>query len=112
MPRGADRGAAALREDAPDVAARRVVASAGSATEAPDGVDWAACGRRRPIPGGDQDMPMERWCGLLLVSLLLGPAAAGAEILLPPGSSAEVYVRGGGFAPDTGRASRGIPATS
>jgi hypothetical protein len=57
-------------------------------------------------------MPMGRWCGLLLVSLLLGPTAAGAEILLPPGFSAEVYVTGRGFDPDTGRASRGIPATS
>lgn len=57
-------------------------------------------------------MPMGRWCGLLLVSLLLAPAAAGAEILLPPGFSAEVYVTGRGFDPDTGRASRGIPATS
>src|SRR3990167_2221377 len=79
------------------------------------GPRWGRLGRVRAVtayPGGDQDMPMGRWCGLLLVSLLLGPAAAGAEILLPPGFSAEVYVTGRGFDPDTGRASLGIPATS
>ena len=57
-------------------------------------------------------MPMGRWCGLVLPLLLLAPAAAPAELLLPPGFSAEVYVTGRGFDPDTGRASRGIPATS
>ena len=55
-------------------------------------------------------MVMGRWWALL--PLLLAPAAAPAEILLPPGFSAEVYVTGRGFDPDTGRASRGIPATS
>ena len=57
-------------------------------------------------------MPMGRWCGLVLPLLLLAPAAAPAELLLPPGFSAEVYVTGQGFDPDAGRAGRGIPATS
>ncbi|MBI1957767.1 MAG: hypothetical protein HYS36_00880 [Candidatus Rokubacteria bacterium] len=50
--------------------------------------------------------------GLLLMALLWAPAAAPAEMLLPPGFSAEVYVTGQGFDPDAGRAGRGIPATS
>lgn len=57
-------------------------------------------------------MPRGWGGGLLLMALLLAPAPAPAELLLPPGFSAQVYVTGQGFDPDAGRAGRGIPATS
>src|SRR3990170_6712412 len=57
-------------------------------------------------------MPRGRAGGLLLMALLLAPAPAAAELLLPPGFSAQVHVTGQGFDPDAGRAGRGIPATS
>jgi len=47
---------------------------------------------------------------LLLPLLLLLPAAAGAELALPPGFTAQVYVTGEGF--DEGRSATGIPSTS
>jgi hypothetical protein len=47
---------------------------------------------------------------LVLLALLLAPAAAGAEIQLPPGFTAEVYVTGEGF--DGNRVASGIPSTS
>src|SRR5258707_6533586 len=46
------------------------------------------------------------------LALLLAPAAAHADILLPPGFSARVYVTGEGFGGDAGARSRGIPSTS
>ena len=42
---------------------------------------------------------------------LLAPAAAHAEMRLPPGFTVEVYVTGRGEAPD-GRAAVGIPSTT
>jgi DNA-binding beta-propeller fold protein YncE len=47
---------------------------------------------------------------LVLAALLLAPAAAGAEIRLPPGFTAQVYVTGDG--PDGDRAAAGIPSAS
>ena len=46
---------------------------------------------------------------LLLLALVLAPPAA-AEITLPPGFTAKVYVTGEGF--DEGRRASGIPSTS
>ena len=47
---------------------------------------------------------------LSLVVLLLAPAVAGAELRLPPGFTATVYVTGEGF--DGSRLAPGIPSTS
>jgi hypothetical protein len=47
----------------------------------------------------------------LLVALALVPASAGAELALPPGFTAEVYVTGDGFEQGS-RGGRGIPSTS
>jgi hypothetical protein len=47
----------------------------------------------------------------LVVALLLLPAVAGAEIRLPPGFTAEIYVTGTSDTPDGGSAT-GIPSTS
>jgi hypothetical protein len=48
---------------------------------------------------------------LLLVALLVAPAVAGGEILLPPGFTVQAYVTGEGF--DTSeRAARGLPSSS
>src|SRR5690348_7200898 len=46
------------------------------------------------------------------LALVLAPAAALADILLPPGFTARVYVTGEGFGGDAGARSRGIPSTS
>jgi len=46
------------------------------------------------------------------LALVLAPAAAHADILLPPGFTARVYVTGEGFGGDAGARSRGIPSTS
>ena len=46
----------------------------------------------------------------LLIALLLLPATAAAEMALPPGFTAKVYVTGDGF--DEGRNTSGIPSTS
>lgn len=52
-----------------------------------------------------------RWCRwLLVVALLLAPVSATAELLLPPGFTAQVYMTGERF--DSGRGGRGIPAAS
>jgi hypothetical protein len=48
---------------------------------------------------------------LLALLALLAPATAHAEMRLPPGFSAEVYVTGAGEAPD-GRAAVGIPSAT
>jgi hypothetical protein len=49
---------------------------------------------------------------LALLVLLLTPAAALAEIVLPPGFTAEVYVTGDGFDTSDGRAAHGVPSSS
>ncbi len=49
--------------------------------------------------------------GLALLPVLLASAPARAEILLPPGFTARVYVTGNGFGAD-GPRGRGIPSTS
>jgi hypothetical protein len=50
--------------------------------------------------------------GLTILSVLLEPAAARADILLPPGFTARVYVTGEGFGGGDGSRGRGIPSTS
>jgi hypothetical protein len=47
---------------------------------------------------------------LALVALLLAPVTARAEIVLPPGFTAKVYVTGDGF--DSNRTAPGIPSTA
>jgi len=49
---------------------------------------------------------------LLAIALLLIPVGAAAEIRLPAGFTAQVYVTGEGFDTDATRGIRGIPATS
>jgi hypothetical protein len=49
---------------------------------------------------------------VLLLVLLVVPAVARAEIILPPGFTARVYVSGDGFDTAEGRAGRGVPAAS
>ena len=51
------------------------------------------------------------WAGLALAAALLAPAAALAEIILPVGFSARVYVTGDGFGGSTEVRGRGIPTT-
>jgi len=48
---------------------------------------------------------------ILALLLLLAPLPAAAEIVLPTGFSAQVYVTGEGFDSDSTRAARGIPST-
>jgi len=50
--------------------------------------------------------------GLLALVLLLAPLEAAAELKLPQGFTAQVYVTGEGFDTDATRGIRGIPATS
>jgi hypothetical protein len=49
---------------------------------------------------------------VLVLMLLLAPASAAAELMLPAGFSAQVYVTGEGFDSDAARGVRGIPSTS
>ena len=49
---------------------------------------------------------------LLVLALLLSPLPAAAELRLPAGFTAQVYVTGEGFDTDASRGVRGIPATS
>src|ERR1700730_12883826 len=49
--------------------------------------------------------------GLALLPVL-SPTAAAADILLPPGVPARVYVAGEGFGGDSAPRGRGIPSTS
>jgi len=53
---------------------------------------------------------MRRLALLLLLALLVTPARGAAEIVVPPGFTAHVYVTGEGF--DEGRRTAGIPSTS
>jgi hypothetical protein len=64
---------------------------------------------QRPV-GGQRVRRAPRATGFALatVALVVGPAPA--EVRLPPGFSVQVYVTGQGF--ESGRAARGIPATS
>jgi len=56
-------------------------------------------------------MTIHRLILMLLLILLVGPATARGEILLPPGFTVQVYVTGEGF--DTSeRAARGLPSAS
>jgi sugar lactone lactonase YvrE len=57
-------------------------------------------------------MTMRGWITVLLVGLLAGPDVVAAELLLPSGFTANVYVTGDGF--DTGSTSgvRGMPSVS
>ena len=50
--------------------------------------------------------------GLALLAVGLAATAAAADILLPPGFTARVYVTGEGFGSDDGPRGRGIPSTS
>lgn len=49
---------------------------------------------------------------LLVLALLVAPGVASAEIKLPPGFSAQVYVTGQGFEGTPSPAARGIPSSS
>jgi hypothetical protein len=49
---------------------------------------------------------------LLALALLLAPVPAAADMVLPAGFSAQVYVTGEGFDSDAARGVRGIPSTS
>ena len=49
---------------------------------------------------------------LLVLALLLAPLPAAAELVLPAGFSATVYVTGDGFDSDAARGIRGIPSTA
>lgn len=51
-----------------------------------------------------------RLLALVLVGLALAPSAAGAEMQLPPGFTAQVYATGDGF--DSNRVAPGIPSVS
>jgi sugar lactone lactonase YvrE len=53
---------------------------------------------------------MLRWP--VLVVMLLWPGASAAELVLPPGFSAKVYVTGEGFGTDAAQGVRGMPAVS
>src|SRR6266436_4714269 len=50
--------------------------------------------------------------GLVLLPVAVSPAAVRADILLPPGFTARVYVTGQGFGGDDGPRGHGIPSTS
>jgi hypothetical protein len=52
------------------------------------------------------------WCAALVGLILVSPGHATAELLLPPGFTAEVYVTGDGFAPDAWRGRRGVPSAT
>jgi len=55
---------------------------------------------------------MNGWCRASVLALLLAPVPAPAELLLPPGFTAEVHVTGEGFRPPDAHGTRGIPAAS
>ena len=52
------------------------------------------------------------WWPVFVVALLLAPGEAAAELLLPPGFTAQVYVTGAGFDSSAARGVHGIPAAS
>jgi len=49
---------------------------------------------------------------LLVLALLLAPWPATAELQLPTGFIAQIYVTGEGFDTDASRGVRGVPSTS
>jgi hypothetical protein len=55
---------------------------------------------------------MRAWCQILAAALLFAPGAALAELLLPPGFTATVYVSGDGFDAGSNPDVRGIPSVS
>ena len=55
---------------------------------------------------------MRGWLVVFLVAPFLGPVPATADLLLPPGFSAHVYVTGDEFDPGTRRGIAGIRSTS
>jgi DNA-binding beta-propeller fold protein YncE len=73
-----------------------------------DIVSWGDRGRR-PV-GGRRVRRAPHATGFALAAVALAVCPALAEVRLPPGFSAQVYVTGQGF--ESGRAARGIPATS
>ena len=73
-----------------------------------DIVSWEDRGRS-PV-GGRRVRRARHATGLALATVALAACPALAEIRLPPGFSAQVYVTGQGF--EGGRSARGIPATS
>jgi hypothetical protein len=50
--------------------------------------------------------------GVTVLAVLAAAGPAGAELVLPPGFSTEIYVGGAGFEVAEGRAGRGIPSVS
>ena len=50
------------------------------------------------------------WCSVFVVTFLLASGEAAADLLIPPGFTAEVYVTGEGFDSSAARGVRGIPA--
>ena len=71
-------------------------------------MSWGDRGRR-PV-GGRRVRRAPHATGFALAAVALAVCPALAEVRLPPGFSAQVYVTGQGF--ESGRAVRGIPATS
>jgi hypothetical protein len=55
---------------------------------------------------------MKRAAPALLLVLLLAPGPAAAELVLPPGFTAQVYVSGSGFESNSAQTLDGIPAAS
>lgn len=52
------------------------------------------------------------WSPVLFAVLLLVASPAAAEMRLPPGFTAQLYVTGNGFMPESGRDVRGIPSST
>jgi NHL repeat-containing protein len=69
-------------------------------------------GRRRRAGVITKRGPRSLGAGLGLVATLLAPAVALAEILVPPGFTAQIYVTGDGFETPSGSLGRGIPSTA
>jgi hypothetical protein len=57
-------------------------------------------------------LPIRLLWPVVVVALLLAPSVATADLLLPPGFTAQVYVTGEGFESGAARGVRGIPAAS
>lgn len=55
---------------------------------------------------------MRPWIAILGALVVWGPGLAGAELLLPPGFTASVYVTGDGFDVGSNRDVRGVPSMS
>jgi hypothetical protein len=55
---------------------------------------------------------MRAWVSLGLVLTVVWPCASAAELLLPPGFTASVYVTGEGFDAGAAQGTRGMPSVS